>query len=129
MADTQMPAVSPAEAEILRIVCHLRYATVQQVVDALPAHRDIGYATVQTLLRRLEKKGYVVHAVDGKAHVFRAKVQHDQALTRSVHEFVDQLFGGDPVSLMMHLAGSSKLKKKDVDRLRRLLDDPDSKSS
>lgn len=127
MAQSNMPAVSPAEAEILQIVCQLKYATVQQVADALPPHRDIGYATVQTLLRRLEKKGYVVHAIDGKAHVFRAKIQHDQAITRSVSDFVDQLFGGDPVSLMMHLAGSNKLRKKDVDRLRQILDDSDSK--
>ena len=52
-----LPALSPAETEILRLVWQLEAARVQQMCDALPADR--AYATVQTLLRRLEQKGYV----------------------------------------------------------------------
>ena len=48
--------VSPAETEILRLVWSLDAATVQQVCDALPKKPPANYATVQTLLRRLEKK-------------------------------------------------------------------------
>ena len=50
-----LPALSPAETEILRLVWQLEAARVQQMCDALPADR--AYATVQTLLRRLEQKG------------------------------------------------------------------------
>ena len=53
--------LSPSETEILRIVWELDHPTVQAVCDALPEHRDIAYATVQTMLRRLEKKGYLAH--------------------------------------------------------------------
>jgi predicted transcriptional regulator len=121
MAPSEIPSVSPAEAQVLQLLCQSGRATVLQIVDALPMDRSIGYATVQTLLRRLEKKGYISHEVQGKAHVFFPKVRHDEAVGRSVRDFVNRLFGGDPMQLMLHLAGSGKLKKKDLDRLRELL--------
>ena len=57
MTRKNLPALSPSETEILRLVWQLEKATVQEVCEKLPAKRKITYATVQTLLRRLEKKG------------------------------------------------------------------------
>lgn len=123
MARKKLPAVSSAETEVLRIVWQLEAATVQEVCDALPKKRSVAYATVQTLLRRLEKKGYVRHDVEGKAHRFCATVRREDVITRSVSDFVDRLFGGDPVPLLMHLADHSKLKGADVERLKGLIEE------
>lgn len=121
MADEPMPALSPAETEILRLVWQLGRGTVQEVLDSLPSHRPSTYGTVQTLLRRLEKKGYVAHEARGKAHVFRPAVRREAVVQRSVGDFVDRLFGGDPVPLLLHLADRADLSADDVRRLRRIL--------
>lgn len=117
-----LPAVSPAETDILRLVWKLERATVQQICDALSKKPPANYATVQTLLRRLEKKGYVEHEVDGKAHVFTAAVRQEDVIKRTVGDFVDRLFGGDPLPLMMHLADQSKLDDDDIKRLKKLIE-------
>ena len=91
MAKRKLPALSPAETEILRIVWDLARATVQQVVDNLPADRKITYATVQTVLRRLEAKGYIKHNNDGKAHVFLPAVKKEAVIKRTVTDFLDRL--------------------------------------
>ena len=104
MTKKQMQAMSPAETEILRLVWQLEQATVLQVRKKLPAKRKIGYATVQTLLRRLEKKGYLKHKVRGKAHVFYPAVERMHVIKRSVGDFLDRLFGGDPIPLIQYLA-------------------------
>ncbi len=122
MREKALPAVSPAETEILRLVWRLGSATVQAVCDALPKRRSVTYATVQTLLRRLEKKGYISHEVQGKAHLFHPAVDREDVIHRTVRDFVDRLFGGDPVPLMMHLADHSKLTGEDINRLKRLMD-------
>ncbi len=119
MAKKSLPALSPAETEILRLVWQLESATVQQMCDALPADR--AYATVQTLLRRLEQKGYVKHDVQGKAHVFTAAVKRDDVVKRTVGDFVERLFGGDPLPLMLHLADESELDSADIERLKKLI--------
>ena len=121
MTEKKLVALSAAESEILALVWRLGSATVQKVCENLPAKRKIAYATVQTLLRRLEKKGYVAHEVEGKAHVFFAAVEPDEVRKRCAGDFVDRLFGGDPMSLMIHFAKHGKIESNDVDRLKKLI--------
>jgi len=66
MTKKELSPLSPAETEIMRLVWQLSGPTVQQVCEALPQKRTITYATVQTMLRRLEKKGYLKHESRGK---------------------------------------------------------------
>jgi len=122
MTQNKLPALSPSETEILRLVWQLDKATVQDVCDKLPASRKIAYATVQTLLRRLEKKGYLNHKIRGKAHVFFAAVKSEKVIKRSVGDFLDRLFGGDPVPLMQYLAEHDKISANDIEELKRLID-------
>lgn len=120
MTRKNLPALSPSETEILRLVWQLDKATVQEVCNKLPARRKIAYATVQTLLRRLEKKGYLKHSVRGKAHVFFPAANRAHVVKRSVSDFLDRLFGGDPIPLMQHLAKHGKIDAKDIEKLKRL---------
>ena len=122
MAKRNVMPLSPAETEILRLVWELDGATVQNVCDALPAHRDIAYATVHTLLRRLEKKGYLTHQVRGKAHVFHPKIQKRDVIGSAVQSFVDRLFGGDAVPLVQYLAENRDITKDDISRLQEILE-------
>ena len=45
-------------------------ATVHQVMEALPAKLPLAYNSVLTTIRILEKKGYVQHVKEGRAHVY-----------------------------------------------------------
>lgn len=120
MVRKNLPSLSPSETEILRLVWQLGKATVQEVCDKLPSRRKIAYATVQTLLRRLEKKGYLKHSNRGKAHVFSAAVKKENVVKRSVGDFLDRLFGGDPIPLMQYLAEHGKISADDIERLKKL---------
>jgi predicted transcriptional regulator len=124
MGKKELAAVSRTETEVLRLLMQRGEGTVQQVCDALPAGRGMVYATVQTLLRRLEKKGYIGHRLQGKAYIFYPLVAREEVVRRSVRDFVNHLFGGDPVPLMLHLADHSKLTAKDIERLKTLIDKP-----
>lgn len=120
MTSRRLPALSPSETEILRLVWQLDKATVQEVCDKLPARRKIAYATVQTLLRRLEKKGYLKHRSRGKAHLFFPAVKREAVIKRSVGDFLQRLFGGDPIPLMQYLAEHGKIDAQDIERLKKL---------
>ena len=122
MTKRELQSISPAETEILRLVWQLGEATVQQVCDNLPRERDIAYATVQTLLRRLEKKGYLKHRAKGKAHVFYPAAKREAVITRSVNDFLGRLFGGDPIPLMHYLAEHGKITAEDIETLKRLIE-------
>lgn len=122
MVRRNLKATSPAETEILRLVWQLGKATVQQIHEALPGSRKVAYKTVQTLLRRLEEKGYLRHRIEGRAHIFLAAVQREQVVKRTVADFLDRLFGGDPRPLMQFLAEDGRIDAADIEELRRLID-------
>ena len=121
MSKESLAALSPAETEILRLIWQMGNGTVQQVCEKLPRKRRIAYATVQTLLRRLEKKGYLSHETKGKAHVFSQAAKREEVIKRTVGDFVDRLFGGDPVPLMLYLVNHSKLEADDIKQLKKLV--------
>ncbi len=121
MTKKKLRAMSPTETEILRLVWELNEATVQQIRDQLPSDRSLAYNTVQTLLCRLEQKGYLKHHLKGRAHVFSALVKPREVIKATVRDFLGRLFGGDPKPLVQFLAEDGKLDEEDIKRLRELI--------
>jgi len=122
MGKDKLRAMSPAETEILRLVWQRGEATVQQIHEALPMNRQVAYKTVQTLLRRLEEKGYLTHKTEGKAHVFCPAVKREAVVKRTVLDFLDRLFGGDPKPLMHFLVQEGHIDTQDIEELKKLID-------
>ena len=121
MTKKKLRAMSPTETEILRLVWELNEATVQQIRNQLPSDRSLAYNTVQTLLCRLEQKGYLKHRLKGRAHVFSALVKPREVIKTTVRDFLGRLFGGDPKPLVQFLAEDGKLDEEDIKRLRELI--------
>lgn len=121
MTKKKLRAMSPTETEILRLVWELNEATVQQIREKLPSNRSLAYNTVQTLLCRLEQKGYLKHHLKGRAHVFSALVKPREVIKTTVRDFLGRLFGGDPKPLVQFLAEDGKLDEGDIKRLREMI--------
>ena len=121
MEKKKLKAMSPAETEILRLVWEFNEATVQQICDRLPSDRSLAYNTVQTLLCRLEQKGYLKHYVKGRAHVYTPSVKQKEVIKKTVGDFLGRLFGGDPKPLVQFLAEDGKIDEEDIKKLRELI--------
>ena len=121
MAGKNLTPLSSSETEILRLVWEIGRASVQNVYDKLPEGRNIAYATVQTLLRRLEKKGYIKHKTVGKAHIFSPAVKQDDVISSAVGLFLDKLFAGDAAGLVQYLARHGKITEADIQQLKKAI--------
>jgi predicted transcriptional regulator len=117
------PILTRAESEIMAVLWRSGGATVHDVVEGLS--RDMAYTSALTLLRILEKKGYVQHEPHpdgGRAHFFRPLVQAIAARRHHVRDLVDRLFGGQSDELVVGLLEEEKWSKPDLERLRGLID-------
>ena len=121
MGKKKLRAMSPTETEILRLVWELNEATVQQIRDQLPSDRSLAYNTVQTLLCRLEQKGYLKHHLKGRAHVYTPSVKQKEVIKKTVGDFLGRLFGGDPKPLVQFLAEDGRIDEEDIKKLRELI--------
>ncbi len=117
----KLERMSMGESEIMRLVISHGPATVAEIHAQLPEDRDITYATVQTLLRRLEKKGYLTHETKGRAHVFKSAVSWDQVVRMGTKFLVERLFGGNHFELVQYLARSGQISAQDIENLKKLV--------
>jgi predicted transcriptional regulator len=119
---TDRPGLSKGEMEVARLLWQLGKATVREVHAAFPAERNIDFATVQTYLRRLETKGYVLAKLDGRIRIYSPKVQPRKVIGATVNELVERLFGGEAMPLMRHLIEDRSISGAELAELRMLID-------
>ena len=96
-------------------------ATVHQVMESLPESTALAYNSVLTTIRILEKKGYVKHAKDGRAHVYQPLVPREDARRSEVRKLVSRFFGDSHEMLVLNLLEDKALDAAELKRLRELL--------
>jgi predicted transcriptional regulator len=96
-------------------------STVQQVLDALPGDKLLAYNSILTTIRILEKKGYVAHAKDGRAHVYAPVVERGEATRSEVRHLVQRLFQNSHELLVLNILEDSGLKEDELQRLKEYL--------
>lgn len=109
------------ELDVMGALWELGSGTVAEVREHLPA--ALAYTTVLTILRNLEAKGFVRHAVEGKAHRYHPRVAQRTARRRALSQIIDKLFHGSPEQLIAQLVDDEKLSAADLKRLRAHLAD------
>ncbi|HSG70651.1 MAG TPA: BlaI/MecI/CopY family transcriptional regulator [Planctomycetaceae bacterium] len=117
-----LPPLPKSELEIARIVWDRGEVTVREVLEALPADRDLDFFTVQTYLRRLTDKGYLKVHKAGRNNVYSPKVRKNRVISQMVEDFVHGVFDGDAVPLVQHLLQEKPLTESELDQLQATLD-------
>lgn len=114
--------LSKGEMEVARILWEKAPASVRQIHEALPADRQMDFATVQTYLRRLESKGYAKSNLDGRIRIYSARTKALTVIRETVDDLVNRLFAGETMPLMRHLIEDRGIDGKGLSELRELLD-------
>jgi predicted transcriptional regulator len=110
------------ELDILQALWRLRSATVAEVQAALfEVGHEVAYTTVQTMLNRLEAKGYVARDGSDRAHRYRPRLKETTTVGGAVERLVDRFFGGSTEELAAHLV-EKNLDADQLDRLQALID-------
>ncbi|QDT11671.1 BlaI/MecI/CopY family transcriptional regulator [Planctomycetes bacterium K23_9] len=123
------PELTRRERQILDVIYRIGESTANEIVAAMPD--DLANATVRTQLRSLEAKGAVTHRREGKQFLFQAAVPRRSAAMTALRKVLDVFFGGSvEEALAAHLADPrTKLSEAEVKRLRRLLNQHQSKGA
>ncbi|MCG8576602.1 MAG: BlaI/MecI/CopY family transcriptional regulator [Flavobacteriales bacterium] len=68
-----MKRLTPAEEQVMLRLWGLQQATVQEIINFYPFPKP-AYNTTSTIIRILEKKGFVKHKKKGKGFIYLPKV-------------------------------------------------------
>ena len=105
----------------MKLVWKKGEVTVRDVYEALLERRKIAYTTVMTMMRVLERKGYLKTRREDRAYVYRPAHPERQVVRSMVREFVDRVFNGSARPLLVHLVEDRRLSKKELEELERLV--------
>ncbi len=115
--------LTEAELKLMNIIWLLDEATVHQVIEKLSEVENYAYNTASTIMRILEKKGFLVSRKSGRSHIYLPSISKEEYEFIGVNHMVDDLFGGTPVALIRRLLGGTKLSGNDLRELKELLRD------
>ena len=117
MARGQSETLTEREAEIMDVIWRLGTATAEQVREGLknPPHDS----TIRTLLRVLESKGHVRHESAGKAYLYSATADRQQAQGHALGTLLAKFFGGSAEDLVLRLIEDERITPEQLDELRR----------
>ena len=115
--DESLPDLGDLERDVMQLVWAKGPITAEAVREQLP--RRLKESTVRTVLRRLEEKGYVAHAVEGRTYVYQATEARGRVAARAVQRIVDWFCNGSVDEVLVGMVDTAMLDRK---RLRMLTD-------
>ena len=91
--------------------------TVDTVHRAVTRERDLKEVTVRTVLRRLEQKGHLRHATDGRAYIYSAVEAPRSLAARAVRHILDRFCNGSVEELVSGLVEADVLSHAELQAL------------
>ena len=118
-----MQKPTAAELEILRVLWERGPSTVREVYEILNEQKAMGYTTVLKLLQIMAAKGSVKRNEEQRAHVYEAVQPADKTKRQFAGDVLQRVFAGSASDLMQHALAGQRTSRKELDELRRVLDE------
>jgi BlaI family transcriptional regulator, penicillinase repressor len=116
------PTLTEAELRIMNVLWQRGAATVQQILDDLPNRPPLAYNSVLTTVRILERKGYLGHVKDGRAHVYEPLIGRQDATRSEIRHLVSRFFRNSHEALVLNILEDDEIADEELERLRKMLE-------
>ena len=117
----ELAELSAAQLEIMNLIWERQETTISEVWQELRQRRKIARATVQTMIFRLEEKGWLKHREVGQAFMFSAAVDQEETRRSLVTKLCDRAFDGSAAGLIWALLDDRGVGKNELERIRALI--------
>lgn len=115
--------ITETELALLRLLWKQGSSTIRELTDQLyPEGTHSEYATVQSLLDRLEAKECVDREKQGRVNIFTAAISRGELVSRRLRETADALCDGSMAPLLSHLVRVSEPTAEEAEALERLVE-------
>ena len=121
--------LTEAELRIMRILWRRGDSLVSDMIGALPEESPLAYTSILTTVRILEQKGYVTHRQEGRAFLYSACVQEEDASQTEVQHVLGRFFGNSRERLLLSLLGGSQTTPAELQRLKRAIAEAEAAAS
>ncbi|MEJ7694773.1 BlaI/MecI/CopY family transcriptional regulator [Daejeonella sp.] len=116
-----------SELEILQVLWECGPSTVRLVNDKLNDQREVNYTSTLKLMQIMAEKNLLLRDESNMKHIYRPAEEENKTKSHLLDRFVNTLYNGSPSKLVMQLIGNKKTSKAELEELRKILKELDSK--
>lgn len=117
-----IPKPTDSELEILQVLWENGPSSVRFVNDQIAERRDVGYTTTLKLMQIMYEKGLVGRNTDARSHIYEAAIERDATQRNLLGTFVNNVFSGSAMDLVMQALGNHKASKGELDQIKALIE-------
>ena len=123
-----MKELTKAEDQIMHILWTLEKAFVKDIVEQMPEPKP-AINTVSTIVRILEKKGFIGYKAYGKTHEYFPLIPKEKYTRFYLNNMVKGYFNGSVQNLVSFFAKENNMDVQDIDLLMKELEELKNKKS
>ncbi|RPH34013.1 MAG: BlaI/MecI/CopY family transcriptional regulator [Bacteroidales bacterium] len=117
-----MKDLTKAEEQIMHILWGIKKGFVNDIMENLPEPKP-AYNTVSTIVRILEKKGFVDHNAFGKTHEYFPLISKDKYTKSYLKGFVENYFSNSYQNMVSFFSKNEDMTTKEIEDIIKILQD------
>jgi len=117
-----MREITRAQEEIMRALWHIKEGVVNDILNQLQEPKP-AYNTVSTVVRVLEKKGYIGHRIYGKTYVYFPKIGQKEYARNQIKGLLSSHFSNSMKSMVSFFTREEKIELQELEEIRKLIEE------
>lgn len=117
-----MEELTKAEERIMQIFWNLKKAFVKDIIEEMDDDPKPPYNTVSSVVRLLEKKGYLGYTAYGKTHQYHPLISKAAYRKMYIKKLLSGYFDNSPASLLSFMVQEEKLSEDEIQKLKEIID-------
>ena len=116
-----LPQISEAEYAVMKIVWKYAPVSTNEITEKLLQTTSWSPKTIQTLIKRLVKKGALTYEKQSRMFVYTPAVKEKEYVGQESNSFLKRYYDGDITAMVSAYIENDKLSESELDTLRTLL--------
>jgi BlaI family penicillinase repressor len=112
-----MEELTKTEERIMQALWQLEKAFVKDIIEQLSEEPKPPYNTISSVVRILERKGFVGFKAYGKTHEYFPLISHSEYRAASFKHLLAQYFNNSPSALVSFMVEEEQLDQQQVQQL------------
>jgi BlaI family transcriptional regulator, penicillinase repressor len=121
--------LSHLETLVMQFIWAHGDSTSESIREGLSGEHPMKDATVRTILRRLEEKGYVTHRVDGRTYIYSGIKRPEKVAVGALRQLLDRFCGGSVERLLVGMVDQKVISPRELKELAEKINRSKSKES
>ncbi|MBO6026632.1 MAG: BlaI/MecI/CopY family transcriptional regulator [Bacteroidales bacterium] len=117
-----MKELTKAEEQVMQVIWNIGSGFANEIMAAFPEPKP-AYNTVLTVIRILEKKGFVKHVTFCKANRYQPAISKEDYSQRFLGSVVERYFNNSYLDLVSAFAKKENFSLEELEELKKIIDD------